>query len=957
MTTGGGDEGWADQQWPDASSLLSSRWSRDNLVTFHPAQLYDGAVERRMDLDALSPLVGELAARIGPFELGTAHMGVFTWDLACLGPDGPFTLQIPAALDQPGAGGRARRRVPRMNFENMQRFAASGLARFVLQPYHLFTLAGDVPAATFRALPDHHVLKFGRGGLHVERVEGERSWLIPLGPATTAELLAQMVAALVYHYDPDDAGGTALTDVFINDGDFVVRRLTDGAFDLRLTAARRREPDISPNLLLLYLIQLMAYEDWEVNGGLVGLPVLVSNPSVAFEGMVRGRRDRWRDTGRSPEAGAREAMRWIGDFGRSREGRAYRPWTERFLAGQLPLAFGDDLRERWWRLMPLRTKLGLLELRARQDSASPTSPAAAEARTLASLIESLASHIGHPDRHAGMNDLGPDDLVALLSEAGLPPETRGRVAGELLAGWPYRSLDDLLARVPGARLLRPIGPRLSFGRALSDDEQGTLLGLGALPATPTARPLANREVFGGPTFPAALHEAAVRSFPTFEAYMDAALHDPRWGYYTRRVAIGRGGDFITNPESLSPRYGGWIAALAFRCWQQMLARGLIAEGDEFPIVEFGAGTGRLARDLLDAVAAGGDDAWRRFAARVSYRVYETSAGLRQRQQELLGGRARIADGDARHPAETLNRDFPGGVRGLILTNEVPDAFGVHKVVMTTDGQVRAALVVPRVEGPLLEALPGELARRIEDTDRALRRRFALTGHASDRVLDQDTFGATMAALTELPAERAEPLRGQIWFEESYVPAAAIPALAAHLAEHGGAYAEALQAEGSGVVQYVNVHAGRFIRELGSSLAAGFVLTTDYGDTTWNLVQGARRGELPFRVYGPDEPFVPRPNDPYSHPGTQDLTADVNFTEIVRAATDAGFELLHYGPERDLVGADLPDLVRLAANEPGIAEFLGNPVFKALLLGKKTSTVMDGPLASALPLKQVAKRHI
>src|SRR6185312_8808321 len=442
MTSGDGDERSAAEQWPDASSLLSSRWSRDNLVTFHPAQLYDGPVDRRMDLDALSPLVGELAARLGPFELGTAHMGVFTWDLACVGHDGPFTLQVPAALDQPGAGGRARRRVPRMNFENMQRFVAAGLTRFVLQPRQLFTLAGDVPAATFRALPDHHVLKFGRGGLHVERVEAQRSWLIPLGPGTTAELLTEMVAALVYHYDPDDAGGTALTDVFINDGDFVVRRLASGAFDLRLTAARRCESDVSPNLLLLYLIQLMAYEDWEVDGGLVGLPVLASNPSVAFEGMRRGRRARWRDTGRSEEEGAQEAMRWIDDFGRSREGRAYRPRAERFLAGQLPLAFGDDLRERWWRLMPLRTKLGLVELRARQDSASP---AAAEARALASLIDGLAGHIGHPDRHAGLNDLGHDDLVALLAETGVPPETRGRVAGELLAGWPYRSLDDLLA--------------------------------------------------------------------------------------------------------------------------------------------------------------------------------------------------------------------------------------------------------------------------------------------------------------------------------------------------------------------------------------------------------------------------------------------------------------------------------------------------------------------------------
>ena len=107
--------------------------------------------------------------------------------------------------------------------------------------------------------------------------------------------------------------------------------------------------------------------------------------------------------------------------------------------------------------------------------------------------------------------------------------------------------------------------------------------------------------------------------------MDASLHDPTWGYYARHVSIGRGGHFITNPESLSPRYGQWIATWAFRCWRDMVAHGELAEADPFPIVEFGAGNGRLARDVLDAVARTDDELWRVFASRVQYRIYETSA--------------------------------------------------------------------------------------------------------------------------------------------------------------------------------------------------------------------------------------------------------------------------------------------------------------------------------------------
>jgi hypothetical protein len=218
----------------------------------------------------------------------------------------------------------------------------------------------------------------------------------------------------------------------------------------------------------------------------------------------------------------------------------------------------------------------------------------------------------------------------------------------------------------------------------------------------------------------------------------------------------------------------------------------------------------------------------------------------------------------------------------------------------------------------------------------------------------------MSALAELPADRSQALRDQVWFEEAYVPAAAIPELSAHLAANAAEYANALAEEDSGVVLYVNVHAARFIRELGEAVGAGFILTTDYGETTWNLVQGARRGELPFRVYGADEPFFPRPNHPYSHPGTQDLTADVNFTELAAAAKNAGLDLLHYGPERDLVGEDLPALVRSAAGDPSVAEFIGNPVFKTLLVGKGTANVLDHPLASPMPLggprHQAARRQ-
>jgi hypothetical protein len=96
-----------------------------------------------------------------------------------------------------------------------------------------------------------------------------------------------------------------------------------------------------------------------------------------------------------------------------------------------------------------------------------------------------------------------------------------------------------------------------------------------------------------------------------------------------------------------------------------------------------------------------------------------------------------------------------------------------------------------------------------------------------------------------------------------------------------------------------------------------------------------------------------------------MTADVNFTELARAGATAGLVVVHYGPERDLTGADLPELVEAAApgTDQGPAarswtDFWGNPVFKILVLGRRASDLFTGPLMTPLPLscreQEVAK---
>ncbi|HET9955766.1 MAG TPA: SAM-dependent methyltransferase [Polyangiaceae bacterium] len=963
------------------------------MLTSYPGRLYDGEVLEQIGLESLEYLMQELARLLGPIELGACRMGVFTWDIACRNADGPFTVQLPLAMDRPGRRGRSKAEVPRLNLEHTRYFRERGLRRFVVEPREYLTLGGNVPAAIFGALPEHHPVLFGCGAAQIEVSEGQQAWRVRMGSATTAELLAEMIAALVYHYEPELDGGTTLADVCVNDGDFVARRRPDGSFELRLLAARQRESGVPRNRLLLYLIQWMAYEDWVIDGNLVGLPVLISNPAVTFHGVLRGLRYRYRDLGQDEADAERDGRQWIFEFGRSREGRAYRPWVERFLDLDLPLQFGRDPREHWWRLIPLQTKLGLLELRARQ---APNSAEVSSAGALRAFLERISREIGvrwpeHVEQPS-INDLDREALGSLMSEVGIVDGSRREVADALIQGWPYRNFEQVLRRAGDGRALRKLKGRIAFGHVVPSADQGTLKSLpgyakppstrlpsprantsptntqpasampvSAMSASEPSRPpkhlsLANPELYSVLPLAKGLESVASSRFPSFEAYMDAALHDATWGYYSRHVVIGPGGHFETNPEALSPNYGRWVAAGAFRCWSELCSRAKLDSSEIFPVVEFGAGNGRLARDFLDAVTHHASDpenpqssAWRRFADRMRYRIYEMSSSLRERQRELLGASVVVGEGDARHPLRTLNRDFPEGLRGFVVTNEVPDAFGVHKVLLTSAGAF-VALVVPRAAPALGESMPSPLAERLRRVDQELRNSFSWHGHAEDLYMDHPTWSAVMAQLSESRVEARDTLLDRLWFEECYVPVRCVPELHSHVVTNAVQYATALAAEDSGVVTYVNLHAERFIRELGSSLCAGSIVTIDYGDTTWNLIQGGRRGEFPFRIYKDDpQEYAPRPNDPYSAPGTQDMTADVNFTALALAGQSAGLEILHFGPERDVSGAELTEVLKAAADQPVFAKFLGNPVFKVLVLGAGVSNVFSGPLMSELPL--------
>ena len=144
----------------------------------------------------------------------------------------------------------------------------------------------------------------------------------------------------------------------------------------------------------------------------------------------------------------------------------------------------------------------------------------------------------------------------------------------------------------------------------------------------------------------------------FARYMDFALYAPGLGYYaTGASKLGAGGDFTTAPE-MTPLFG---AALAVQ------VEAILAATGAREIVELGAGTGRLAADVLHALGA-------RNALPSRYAILEVSADLRARQQAML----EQAAVDRRCRIDWLET-LPPSIDGAVIANEVLDAIPVHVV--------------------------------------------------------------------------------------------------------------------------------------------------------------------------------------------------------------------------------------------------------------------------------------
>ncbi|HEX2090675.1 MAG TPA: SAM-dependent methyltransferase, partial [Actinomycetota bacterium] len=147
---------------------------------------------------------------------------------------------------------------------------------------------------------------------------------------------------------------------------------------------------------------------------------------------------------------------------------------------------------------------------------------------------------------------------------------------------------------------------------------------------------------------------------TFADFVEAALYDPVDGFYSH-VSVGEDAHFVTSPH-ISAAFGSLVARQIEEFWE------LLGQPASFTVVEAGAGTGVLARQVLEALS----EPIKRITR---YVAVERSAPARE---------AVAAAGI--EVAATLG-EIGGAATGCVIANELLDNLPFHRVKATSQGIV------------------------------------------------------------------------------------------------------------------------------------------------------------------------------------------------------------------------------------------------------------------------------
>lgn len=182
---------------------------------------------------------------------------------------------------------------------------------------------------------------------------------------------------------------------------------------------------------------------------------------------------------------------------------------------------------------------------------------------------------------------------------------------------------------------------------------------------PLPEPTAEERVVSAEAQATIRREIEKRGTIPFSRFMELALYQPAYGYYTGgKEKIGSAGDFITAPEAYP---------LFSRCLARAIAP-VLAQLGTADILEVGAGSGKLAATVLNELRTLG-------CSPNTYKILDLSPDLRRRQQATIATMAPTTS----VRIEWLDQLPARGFRGVIIANELLDAMPVERFRTSDDG--------------------------------------------------------------------------------------------------------------------------------------------------------------------------------------------------------------------------------------------------------------------------------
>ncbi|HEY3313789.1 MAG TPA: SAM-dependent methyltransferase [Bacillota bacterium] len=324
-------------------------------------------------------------------------------------------------------------------------------------------------------------------------------------------------------------------------------------------------------------------------------------------------------------------------------------------------------------------------------------------------------------------------------------------------------------------------------------------------------------------------EIAANGPMTFARYMELCLYHPALGYYRRPdLNIGKAGDFYTSPQ-VGAIFGRTLARQAEDVWSAAGKPG------QFWVVEYGAGTGALAADLIEALA--GSPA----GPALRYLIIETSERLREVQAATIAG-VRGGGGDRQgRGGESLHR---------IPVTWAPDLGPVE----------RAPACV--IANELVDAFPVHVVRGKGRGGRGGRDARGTPGDLEELYVTDGKDGLTF--------QSGPPSR---------------PELASYFKWLGVRLADGQQAE-------ANLQALDWLEELDDGLTRGAALVIDYGYLSPSLYDPDFRFDGTVMTYHRHRADP----DPFQSPGDRDITAHVNFSALGKRANELGWTVAGYADQ-------------------------------------------------------------